>query len=72
MSLAFLSISMLVHDGAKPFGDSGCIVQATMMCASSPGAFDCIGFVVAIFSVEVNKFINSSQFWLQRLFRMLY
>ena len=56
--------------GVSQFGH---IIAAHCMCTKVLTPADgAKTTVTAIFSVKVNKFINSSQFWLQRLFRMLY
>ena len=43
---AFISISMLVHDGVQYYGDTACFVQATLLMATVPAGFDCIGSIV--------------------------
>ena len=40
---AFLSINMLVHDGARPFGDTTCFTQAFLLGIPVAASFDCIG-----------------------------
>ena len=40
--VGFLRISMLVHEGAKPFGDTACFIQAVCVCLVATASFDCI------------------------------
>ena len=45
--IAVISISLLIHDGAKPFGDTSCYVQAVLVNAFSLTSFDCIGSIAS-------------------------